>query len=811
AEDGTVALSCDRSRGPEDEPLGATRSQCPASLVDEPGPPGRRKLIVTLPDRGSLAVIDAQRVLDREPGTFAPCPIEVELPLAADVPVTASEDAEVSEDATCAAPPAPVPDALYTPRPTGLALEAGTLYVADEGAPVIHVVNVSNPCTPIEGPPLLPRSAVRPDRVVTTSRVAASPLTPSGRRFVYAIDDTDAPSASLMAFDVSPGSTERTPIQHPNAALSSLDLPDRVMFPASVRDVTFVLRDEPIFDTNGIARIGERCDPDPASSSPGIEYRPTTSGGARPSELRGVFAMALLTNGQIATIDVEDFDAPCRRPITVNPGPDPDFRGCANDPEGIESYTLPNGAATVTGEVSCNVVEPHRPRSNRLLRTGGDVGIQAPSLRAFPQLAVPESVVRTSFEERPKLLAVDFPSAPAAVFVGTTLRQRRVADEPLDAELVIDPLRAEDYSLALPWQEPRAYPPTETLTLTYEGVITTEIPSGFLREDGTGGLILDDPTAGLCDRGVLDPELARQVGAERFGLEGDALEAFARDHADYVVVTADLLDPADAYWSSASCTVNECQNVFGDIEEEEDEQAALSSTDELLPTREFRVLDAEQQRLSVEPRNATTDSERAELSRLAACCFPSGVSYRVRASRQWVLVGSATGFRHGIVGSRVQTETGEWTVECARGCNTSRRVDESRVFEIAAESCGGRGPRGSACPVGRPVPGDVCVLEEAGPVGLEDAAAACIHATSTARFAVYRGAQPSRRDMQFVWQVAGGFQPLTLDLGVLTRAVAPERLVSVPALDRLSVVDAGSLGLAFLRLDRLTVVTPTLN
>src|SRR5690606_23706820 len=209
AADGSIASSCDRSLGVEGEPPGAMRSQCPASLVDEPGPLGRRKLIVSLPDRGSLVVIDAQAVLDREPGTFEPCPIEVELPLAVDLEGAAPEVVETPAGESCAAPPPPPLDTVYTPRPTGLALEAGTLYVADEGAPVIHVVNVSNACTPMEGPPLLPRAAARPDRVVTTSRVAASPLTPSGRRFVYAIDDTDAPNASVMAFDVSPGSTDR--------------------------------------------------------------------------------------------------------------------------------------------------------------------------------------------------------------------------------------------------------------------------------------------------------------------------------------------------------------------------------------------------------------------------------------------------------------------------------------------------------------------------------------------------------------------------------------------------------------------------
>jgi hypothetical protein len=49
---------------------------CPANLTTEHGPEGRRKLVVALPETGELAVIDAQRLLDRVPGSFEPCEIE---------------------------------------------------------------------------------------------------------------------------------------------------------------------------------------------------------------------------------------------------------------------------------------------------------------------------------------------------------------------------------------------------------------------------------------------------------------------------------------------------------------------------------------------------------------------------------------------------------------------------------------------------------------------------------------------------------------------------------------------------------------
>jgi hypothetical protein len=58
---------------------------CPANLTTEQGPAGRRKLVITLPDSGELVVVDAQGVLDREPGKFEACTIEARLPLRADV------------------------------------------------------------------------------------------------------------------------------------------------------------------------------------------------------------------------------------------------------------------------------------------------------------------------------------------------------------------------------------------------------------------------------------------------------------------------------------------------------------------------------------------------------------------------------------------------------------------------------------------------------------------------------------------------------------------------------------------------------
>jgi hypothetical protein len=211
-EDG-IRTGCDAASPLESgtaPPGAALGRHCPADLTAEPGPPGRRKLLVTLPDSAELVVLDAQAILDAAPGTFGACAIEARLPLRAELdPAGARQtpppDLELPAGCRPSTPlPAPAMPS-YLPRPSGLSFGGGRVYVADQGAPVVHVVDVAAPCALSELPPLLPVSYEDPSRVVTTSRVAVSPLTSSGKRFVYAIDELDQPSASIMAFDVSSG------------------------------------------------------------------------------------------------------------------------------------------------------------------------------------------------------------------------------------------------------------------------------------------------------------------------------------------------------------------------------------------------------------------------------------------------------------------------------------------------------------------------------------------------------------------------------------------------------------------------------
>jgi hypothetical protein len=450
----------------------------------------------------------------------------------------------------------------------------------------------------------------------------------------------------------------------------------------------------------------------------------------------------------------------------------------------------------VSAEVSCRSVLPHRARSGFFVSTRTEVGVHAPSLRAFPTLSArgrgqpadqsPEG------KKRPKLLAVPFqdPAGDDAgirpvVLVGTTPFRAGGAEN----ELVIDPNEAVLGSVALPYVEPRAYVPQEEVTVAYEGTLGATRPSGFLDFDSEAKL-LRDGDAGFCSRGVHDVALTEQFGEERFGLSGEALERFSMQHADYVQITAELVDEEDVYWSQgrgAACGGEgyaACEDLFGPAD-----------IDELAPARELGVVEAYQDRLVVEPRGSLSASRRADRLEMIDCCFPSGTAYVVRASGHWVVRGSASGFRHRVVPGAEG--------RCALDCNPRKRFFEGRVFEIATDNCPDADGDGEPdCSVGDGTDDDlVCVYDAtSGAVTSGGRASECIFNTLTARFAVYRGREPSR-GMVFSYQVLGGFATLAFNLTQETNRVLPQQLSVLPAVRQIAVVDSQDLGLSMLSLD----------
>jgi len=927
--DGVVAASCDDPATPETAPPGGTRysvldvatsqdcsaaggvwylnsdsdppayecrlpngRDCVADLTKEGGPPGRRKLVVALPDEGRVVVIDAQSILDREPGSFAPCAIERSLAL------TTASDAggqsqslppELVPPSGCmlAAPtPPPVP-ASGASRPSGFGTADGRLYVGDLGVPLIHVLDTSSACNLHELPPLLPMSFVHPSRVVTTSRVAATPTTPSGKQYVYAVDANDQQTSSVMVFDVSDGVTNRTPVVRPGSERQPREQPDRIEFPAPVADITFALRDLPFADpATGVAEVGVECDPDPTlpvdPASPGVQYR--TSGdrtqGARPRLLRGLFGLVLLTNGRMHVVDVDDFDARCRRPVYTNASMTQDFRGCANDPEGLSYYTYtldadgnpmpagPTDTRTVSDEVSCNMVEPHRLRSAAFGIADASLGIAAPSLRALPRFQIPTYQTNITVQDRPKLLAVPFASPEGGegvspeTYVGTTLFTPGTES----ARLPTAPEAGEDQSgLTLPPTEPRSYPSSDHNVLTYEGRVTGgDFPSGFidmsaLTETEPG--VLTDGAAFFCGNAIYDEAAMADYAREALGLSEKESRVFAAGttdepelgHADYVQITGDYPSITDPYWQSARGLSGggrgACLDYFG---------RPPNQAEDLSPRRDFRILEAYQDHLVIRPRHnpkvtadpnkypegsdadveetALHDKQVAELAAfpdtiktMLAYCFPSGVRYTVRGANQWVLSNGTPTWLHDTV---VDHANGD---RCIRDCDPRKRWFRSRVFEIGTTPACGPDMSADACAatgVGLATDADgpcrydpgtsvtrgaadadglepITKIDVRG-VGLDEPTGAhrCIFENLTSRFAVYRGHQASFRDMTFSWDQTGGFYPLVGSLAAESTVVLPQHLAYISEFQSIAIVDGASLGLSLMTLDSLSVATP---
>ncbi len=800
-ETGAVRSSCDVAPSVEAATpgvaLSATREDCPADLALETVNPGRRKLLVEMPSLGGLALIDAQELLDRPPGSFDPCLVERFIPLDVQLPATDVTQKVPSDLAAPGCVPeeinyGPVPGG-FLPQPSGVEVVDGRLYVADLGAPVIHVIDVNDPCEATELPPLLPVSFESPNRVVTTRKVAVSPATRDGRRFAYAIDDFEG---SVMVFDVTPGSSDRTPLVRAGAPLLPFEPPDRIALTAPARDITFALRDEPVADPEtGVATVGTLCDPHPGASALAAKYR--TSGdfttGARPRKLRGVFGFVALSSGQVVVVDVEDWDAACRRPIFTNSADEEDFRGCSGDPSDVAFYTqsgAADGPRTTSGEMSCRVVDPHRTRSASFVLTSGEFGARGPSLRSFPRLQAPlGGTIATGGEAgslAPRMLAVDFEgpggtSTPAEVYVSNA-RYARGAAPPNNLD--VEPGSAEALSLGLMLQQPRAFA-DEDVRVEFEGAVTAERPTGFLEVGASGAAsILRDADGAFCSRGVEDEALAEEVAAG-LGVPATALSAYAKRHSDYVQITSSVRPEGDRYWQETAPLVCDqsgkaaflsCRAFFGTVETPS-------------AARDLRVVQAWQDRLIVEAR----EGGPGVIDQIACCFGGAALKYRVRAGNQWILRGDRSGFRHDV--------TTDANLRCVRDCNPRRGKLRSRALEISSSTC-----TASDCAIGAATDEDVaCVVSGGNAVSPTGAGSECIFQNLQYRFAIYRGNAPSERDLAFTFQTAGGFTPVLANLASQTAAVSPQSMAFVPQIGQIAVVDGAAAGLVLVSLDSISV------
>ena len=809
----------------------ASREQCPADLALEGWPLGRRKIAVTLPSLSEIWVLDAQELLDRAPGSFDDCSPANRVVLQA-TPADQSErlPADLRPSSPSCLPvgfdhgPLPVD---VRPWPVDLALdEESRLYVADSQAPLIHRLDASDPCTLAPLPALYPLSYTDPSAVVTTRKVAVSPLTVSGKRFVYAVDNSTTNTAgTLMAFDVSPGSTERTPILRERASFTPAEPPDRIQLPRDVADVEFAFQDLAISELGtGIAIEGVACDPNPnvALESPAARYRTAVdrSSGARPTKLRGTFAFAALHSGQLAVIDVEDLDGACRRPSSVNHDPIEDLKGCKNDDPSVPTnpgYSLGIGySPTVSDELSCNLVVPHRARSRSFFSNAYGTARSA-GLLAFPTLTLANgrSVATDQSDEgkdQPKMLGARYTPDQAAELVVGALSYR--TDSP-NSHLELDPEQSDRASLLLSYEEPRAFAPGEDFTATFEGVVRLESQAIFRAPEGDSsvGVVDEGLNASFCAFGIQDRDLTAEVGRSYGVRDAAALATFARDHADYVQITAPILDQDEPYWQGdgAACGAE----LFQGSEDSSRVLRGRPLCDEFFgapelqnTNRDLRILEATEDRLTVEPRlqQPSSAQRRRQLLQFVSCCFPEPSSFVVRAGNQWVVRGSSSGVAH-----HVKADAGG---RCVNDCNPLTQRLNSRVFEL---SCSSNCPIDPLDDLHRPAvglagPGDfVCVVDDTtGGIEPNEPGSQCVYQSITTRFAIYRGRSETKRDTRFRWLLSDGFGSLAISLTTADRNVStPRSLLALPEIGQLLVTDGTALGLTTVAISSLNLtVTP---
>lgn len=763
-------------------------------LHDQTGqiPDGRRKLIVTLPTEGDLLVIDAQALLDRQPGTFDACPIErriklkVELP--ASEPFLPSGPACPPAASGVASPLCPKPTMPKVswappdgPQPAAMALDGSRLYIADEGAPVIHRVDLSDPCSPTELAPLLPASVDDPTRPVTTSTVAVSPLTSDGKKFAYAVDHK---TGGVMVFDVSDGVTNRAPVLRPRPDLFPYTPADRLQLSSPVRDVAFLTVELPA-DTGGNLSPGVLCDPKEGASPDAASYRTSSdySSGAAPRKLRGTFAIAAETNGQVTVVDVDDYDAPCRGPGRLGettPDPTPAWAtGCA--PSTSCSY------ASGSGETTCRAVVRHEVRGVRYFQSGENTGPGRPFPVSDPQLSL-------------KGTSLTYEQAPAVQKIPVLLPPSDGGDVvPAGKTVEVSPARATRSFVTPDWTEPRANF-SQSYALTFEGPLPGfdgKVVRGLLtaaKGDGDRGFY--DPNAYFCSNGVHDEKAAALEGARVLGKprQDAEVELFGRAHADVLEVASDLLDQDDPYWTSqgARCDFFRCRAVYGTAES---------------PTlfRSYRIREAYQDRVLVDAEILGSDPARPERRADGTardpslegvyiepeCCFPTQVAYRVRAGNTWALTGTSSGFLHHVttdpttgrcIDAGIVQETGEV-------CDPSQAVRTSRAYEVEYTDRDG----------------EACSLRASfSPKPHDDPRT--FH-NPAMYFVVYAGCEPSKRDMRFSWDWGPGFSPMSIQLGRGSVSIAPQSLVKHPVLGESVLITDGALqGVLLVDLRRLSVV-----
>ncbi len=689
---------------------------------------------------------------------------------------------------------------LDPPRLVSIVRDDQTLYVADEGVPLIHVIDISTPGAPRELPPLIASSSLDPSRAVQVRELAISPATRDYKRYLYAVDRIEG---SIMVFDVTdPASKQRTPLTRPHPELNPFQPVDRIAFSSPVVAVAFARHDVPLGLKNGVrvptSASGVLCNPNQnLDSNPeldqGFYYRANSTDPGQnigPRRLRGVFAFATLANGQVLTIDVDDWDSPCRRPRDLsadtttaggisNPTRTNDSdiappQPLPSGPTDIDPYHAPKRVVTqsepdltVTNEVFFPMSSPHTLRSEILVRSDDSSGPQQPRVQG----------------------------AATITASGVVLPQN-------GPESLNTPLLSTHFAL----EDPRAHI-DQDWTVTYEGAIPgfDGVSATIDTEDNFRSLSLKQPQARFCSKGVEDWAL----GIERTNAIALALQrkgqglllGSERLMSDYVQLTEEILPVEDPYWGlSQECwdpsldspgkRQDACARTFGTASEENTQ-------------RDFPIIEAFDDhvvlgRFYSTPPTPTSPARRevvykdpgeanAKILKLMQCCFHRQVRFKVRTGQLWSAVGKSVGGGAGVgFFSHLTTEGGR----CVPSCEPRESLLNGRLPTLPSVSFN-PDPKERANDAIKGV-GRNSALGMRNPMFDMRIVSGALNQLPT-------------RDTAYTFSTRGQFRALFVSIGGSSISVNPQSMRFIEPLNQIAVVDGASQGLVLIDLRAVTV------
>jgi hypothetical protein len=680
---------------------------------------------------------------------------------------------------------------LDEPLLVAVARDDQTLFVADEGVPLIHVLDLSTPGQPRELPPFVATSMTDPSRVVSIRSLSVSPPTRDYKRYLYAVDHKEG---SILVYDVTDVATAaRTPMVRPHPELNPFQPPDRLVFSAPVVSVAFARHDFPLARIDQIrevnAKSGLLCNPNPNAAPPGGVGRARDDGfyyradrgepsvALGPARLRGIFAMATLSDGQIAAIDVDDWDAPCRRPADLSTtGAVSDLAVAEPRPtsgDDLDPYHAPlldNGNETaVTRESFFPVAAPHRMRSAAFLRDDPSSGRHIPFLSAAPTIernGTPLPLIGEGSDATPRI----HPTALSGA-TDTASNGIRFSFEVPDVHLDQD------------W------------TVTYEGALLgfDGVAATLETDDGDQSVIMRQPQARFCQKGVEDwtvsGDRANQIIAALAASGRPAYsERIDRRMVDYVQVMDDILPADDPYWSLAD--ERQCWGGIDDPRQRHDVCANAYGTSatgvEQSFERDFPILEAYDDhlvlgRFATLPPNQTRevvykDPSNASHMKLLRCCFHHQTKFRIRTGSQWLAVGSLVGLLNHVT----RGDGGR----CVQSCEPRESLLNARA---------------PALPFGPNVAN--AAPDRNSPLAMRNPAFSYFIQNGSKQGADFI----PDRDTTWRFAARGQFLPLVINLAATTTAVNPQSMRFIETLGQVAIVDAASQGLVLIDLGTVSV------